>query len=80
MEYDADCDADLILGYDCARTASPSCTTPTRCASARSATALRAAGSAASPATRLSLAEARELLGAVGLGPASTLGLPSQWS
>ena len=33
-----------------------------------------------SPATRLSLAEARALLGAVGLGPACTLGCPYQWS
>ena len=34
----------------------------------------------ASPATRLSLAEARAVLGAVGLGPACRLGRPSQWS
>ena len=92
MECDVDCDADLILGYDWLRShglaaraflydTNEMCICAERdCISGRRVRLDLALDGPASPATRLSLAEARELLGAVGLGPASTLGRPSQWS
>ena len=89
VEYDVDCDADLILGYEWLRShglaflydTNEVCICAERdCTSGRRVRLDLTLDGPASPATRLSLAEARDLLGAVGLGPASTLGRPSQWS
>ena len=89
MELDVDCDADLILGYDWLRShglgflygTNEVCICAERgCASGRRVRLDLTLDGPASPATRLSLAEARAVLGAVGLGPACRLGRPSQWS
>ena len=87
MELDVDCDADLVLGYDWPRSRGLAflydevCICAERdCTSGRRGRLDLTLDGPASPATRLSPAEARALLGAAGLGLTSTLGRPSQRS
>ena len=83
VEFEVDCDADLILGYDWLRAhdlaflydSDEVCLCAERgCTSDRSVRLDLTLDVSASPATRLSPAEARALLGAVGLGEVPTLG------
>ena len=84
MEFDVDCNADIILGYDWLRThglaflydADEVCFCAERgCTSGRRVRLDLTLASPTSPATRLSTAEAHALLGLVGLD-APPLGRP----
>ena len=86
VEFDVDCDADLILGYDWLRAhglaflydSDEVCLCAERgCTSGRRVRLDLTLDTPASPATRLSPSEAHALLGLVGLGEAPTLGRPS---
>ena len=86
VEYDVDCDADIILGYDWLRAhdlaflyeSNEVCLCAERgCTSGRRVRLDLTLDVAASPATRLSPAEARALLSTVGLGAVPTLGHPA---
>ena len=88
VEFDVDCDADLILGYDWLRahdlaflySSDEVCLCAERgCTSGRRVRLDLILDVPTSPATRLSPAEARALLGAVGLGEVPTLDRPSRW-
>lgn len=88
VEFDVDCDADIILGYDWLRAhgltflydANEVCFCAERgCTSGRRVRLDLTLSAPTSPATRLSATEAQALLGLVGLGAAPTLGRPSQW-
>ena len=88
VEFEVDCDADLILGYDWLRAhdlaflydSDEVCLCAERgCTSGRRVRLDLTLDAPTSPATRLSPAEARVLLGAVGLGEVPTLGRPSLW-
>ena len=88
-EDDADCDADIVLGHDWLRArglaflydadAARLCS-ERGCASGRRVRLdLALDVAAASPATRLSPAEARAVPSTVGLGAVPTLGRPALW-
>ncbi len=88
MEFDVDCDQDLILGYDWLREhclaflydSDEVCLCAERgCTSGRLVHLELTLEAPASPATRLSQAEAQALLGLVGLDEALTLGRPALW-
>ena len=88
MEYALNCDADIILGYDWLRAhdlaflydSDEVCLCAERgCTSGRRVRLDLTLDVAASPATRLSPAEARALLSTVGLGAVPTLGRPALW-
>jgi len=85
---EVDCDADLIQGYDWLRThdlvflddSDEVCLCArSGCTSGRPIRLDLTLDAPISPATSLSPAEARALLGAVGLGDVPTLGRPSLW-
>jgi hypothetical protein len=89
LEFDVDCDADIILGYDWLRAhnlaflydSDEVCLCAERgCTSDRSVRLDLTLNAPASPATSLSTSEANALLGLVGLGADPTLGRPSLWS
>ena len=82
MEFDVDCDADIILGYDWLRAhdlnflyeSNAVCLcAECGCTSGRRVRLDLTLDAPASPATRLSPAEARTLLGTAGLGEVPTL-------
>ena len=89
VEFDVDCDADLILGYDWLRAhdlaflydSNQVCfCADCGCTSARRVRADLTLDRTLSPPTRLSPADLRHLLGGVGLGPVPTLGRPLAWT
>ena len=89
VEFDVDCDADLILGHDWLRAhdlaflydSDQACLCAERgCSSGRRVRLDLLLDQPAAPASRLSSADLRLLLGAVGLGSAPALGRPSQWT
>ena len=86
VEFDVDCDADLILGYDWLRAYNLAFLYDTdevcfcaerQCTSGRRVRLDLTLDQQQAPPSRLTAAELRNLLGAVGLGPAPTLGRPS---
>ncbi len=88
MEFDVDCDADLILGYDWLREhglallydSDQVCLCAERgCTSGSHVCLELTLGAPASLATSLSHSEAQALLGLAGLGEAPTLGHTSLW-
>ena len=88
VEFEVDCDADLILGYDWLRAhdlaflydSNEVCLcAESGCTSGRRVRLDLTLDTPSAPATRLSPAEARALLGSVGLGEVPTLGRPSLW-
>ena len=88
VENDVDCEADIILGYDWLRAhdlallydSDAVCLCAERgCTSGSRVRLDLTLDAAASPATRLSPAEACALLSTVGLGEVPTLGRPALW-
>ena len=88
-EFDVDCDADLILGYDWLRAhdlaflydRDQACLcAESGCSSGRRVRLDLVLDQPAVPASRLAAADMRSLLGVVGLGSVPTLGRPSQWT
>jgi hypothetical protein len=89
VEFDVDCDADLILGYDWLRAhdlaflydADQAGFCAERgCVSGRRVRLDLTLDQPATPALPLSAADLRALLGSAGLGPVPTLGRPSHWA
>ena len=89
VEFDVDCDAGIILGYDWLRAhdlnflyeSDAVCFCAERgCTSGRRVRLDLTLDAPSAPATRFSPAEARALLGTVGLGEVPTLGRPSLWA
>jgi hypothetical protein len=89
VEFDVDCDADLILGYDWLRAhdlaflydRDQACLcAESGCSSGRRVRLDLVLDQPAVPASRLAAADIRSLLGVVGLGSVPTLGRPSQWT
>jgi hypothetical protein len=89
VEFDVACDADLILGYDWLRAHDLAFVYDTdqvcvcaqcHCTSGQRVRLDLTLDQQQSPPTRLTTADLRQLLGAVGLGPAPTLGRPSMWT
>ena len=86
VEFDVDCNEDIVLGYDWLHslaflydTNEVRICAERDCSSGRRIRLDLTLDGPASRAIRLSLAEARAQLGAVGLGPTCMLGCPSQW-
>jgi hypothetical protein len=84
VDFDVDCDADIILGYDCLQVhdfteSSPSSTRRTRFACAPSVAAPLAAACASTSRSQGRRARAARLLGSAGSGPVDVPGRPSRW-
>jgi hypothetical protein len=88
VEFDVDCNADIILGYDWLRAHDLAflyeedqvCLCAERgCTSGRRVRLDLALAGPSSSASRLTTMEARALLGAVGFGPVDIPGRPSSW-
>ena len=89
VEFDVDCDADIILGYDWLRAhdlaflydTDQACFCAERCCvSGRRVRLDLTLDQLVTPALPLSHADLRALLGSAGLGPVPTLGRPSHWA